>query len=293
MSKKLRQLLLAVALCPAALPAHGFELNFNDIGTALEIGEAVVKGVQDITPEQEYYLGRAVAARLLERYPLQRQSRRDRYLNEIGTYLARFSTQPETFGGYRFAVVDSNEVNAFAAPGGLILITRALYRTAENEDQLAAVLAHEIAHVALRHGMNAIQQSNLTQAGVLIGKEYARREGAGDLARVDELVGLFGTSVEDVVHTMAVSGYSQGQEFDADRAALEMLYRSGYNPEALAGFLRNLAAKTGAMATQGFGATHPAASARLTRVEQAIETTGLAGETSARREARYRQRSGT
>ncbi len=75
----------------------------------------------------------------------------------LGQSLVIFSDRPETFGGYHFLLLDSNEINAFAAPGGLILVTRGMLQCCANEDELAAVLAHEIAHVEKKHGLTAIK----------------------------------------------------------------------------------------------------------------------------------------
>jgi predicted Zn-dependent protease len=291
-----RKLLIAAAFglgLGTTAASHAFD--FGSIVSAVKVGEAVVKGVEDLTPEQEHYLGRAVAARMLASYPPVGQSRKDGYLNEIGNYLATFSTLPETFGGYHFALVDSNEINAFAAPGGTILITRGLYQQARNEDQLAAVLAHEIAHVALRHGLSAIQQSNLAKAGTIIGKEVVKHKAGSDLAQVEQLTGVFGSSVEDIVTNMAESGYSKGQEFDADSEALRILHAAGYNPQGLSALLGHLVsaekeAAAAGLKPVGFFATHPQASERLARVDGAISDYRLATSPSEKRDKRFARR---
>jgi predicted Zn-dependent protease len=102
------------------------------------------KTFQDITPEQEYYVGRTVAATVLTQYKPLAKEDLNGYLNRIGQSLAQFSTRPETFGGYHFMALDSDEINAFAAPCGVDRPRAACRNAARNEDQLAAVLAHEI-----------------------------------------------------------------------------------------------------------------------------------------------------
>jgi predicted Zn-dependent protease len=92
------------------------------------VGSAVTKTFQDITPEQEYYIGRTVAATVLAGYKPKDSDDLNGYVNRVGQSLAQFSTKPETFGGYHFLVLDSDEINAFAAPGGLVLVTRGLLR---------------------------------------------------------------------------------------------------------------------------------------------------------------------
>lgn len=246
-----------------------------------EAAGSLRKGVEDLTPEEEYYIGRAVAAQLLASYYPVKNRRLTQYLNQVGGYLAEFSGRPETFAGYHFQLITSDEVNAFAAPGGFILVTTGLFRLLESEDQLAAVLAHEIGHVNLLHGLGAIQQANLTQAYLLIGKAVVS-EGAG--SDIGALAGVFGASVDDIVSRMAVSGYSREQEYAADRFAVELLYRSGYDPAALGEFLRTLAQRGG---KGGFFSTHPPAAERLQRVEQELMATPGAPDKEAMRRERF------
>jgi predicted Zn-dependent protease len=102
------------------------------------------EAARPINDSEEYYVGRAVAARLLSKYPLCQNVKLTAYVNEVGEAVARKSSRPRTFRGYHFAVLETPEVNAFACPGGTIFITKGLVQTCDNEDQLAAVLAHEV-----------------------------------------------------------------------------------------------------------------------------------------------------
>ncbi len=295
-----RKLLIAAAFglgLGTTAASHAFD--FGSIVSAVKVGEAVVKGVEDLTPEQEHYLGRAVAARMLASYPPVGQSRKDGYLNEIGNYLATFSTLPETFGGYHFALVDSNEINAFAAPGGTILITRGLYQQARNEDQLAAVerdsrvsgTTGDAPDLALLVDGEAAER----EQGIIIGKEVVKHKAGSDLAQVEQLTGVFGSSVEDIVTNMAESGYSKGQEFDADSEALRILHAAGYNPQGLSALLGHLVsaekeAAAAGLKPVGFFATHPQASERLARVDGAISDYRLATSPSEKRDKRFARR---
>ena len=101
-------------------------LSSDQAASINKAGKAVSKTFDDITPEQEYYIGRTVAATCLSRYKAQDDARLNAYLNLLGQTLSRFSSRPETFGGYHFLLLRSNDINAFAAPGGLILVTRGL-----------------------------------------------------------------------------------------------------------------------------------------------------------------------
>lgn len=235
--------------------------------------QAVDKSWQDLTPEQEYYIGRAVAAQVLQTYrPLDRPQAND-YLNLLGQSLAVFSRRPETFGGYHFLLLDSDEINAFAAPGGLVLVTRGMLRCCGNEDELAAVLAHEICHVELKHGLSAIKQGRLTEAFTIIASESAKQMGGEDLASLTE---AFEGSVSDVVMTLTTSGYSRKQERSADAAAVELLQRAGYPAAAMIAMLDRMDERLADAGGLGFAKTHPSAKSRA----DALRTT-VAGAESA------------
>lgn len=264
----------------------------KDIGSYLELGGKVLtnlrKGVEDLTPEEEYYIGRTVAARVLGQYRPMNQARVNSYLNELGGYLARFSRRPETFAGYHFQLIESPEINAFAAPGGFILVTTGLYRSLTNEEQLAAVLAHEIAHVTLEHGLAAIKTANLTQAFTLIGQAYLDEKTGGKVSALSKLTSVFGKSVDDIVNQMVISGYSQGQELNADAEALRILRQSGYNPLGLGEFLKTLekgAGKQGA----GFYVTHPPAAKRLEAANALVNKNAWQAEDGAARSQRFQK----
>jgi len=216
--------------------------------------------VRPMTDREEYYVGRAVAATVLGQYRLYRDDRLNLYLNQVGQALALASDRPLTYGGYHFAVLDSDEVNALACPGGTILITRGMLDRARNEEELAAILAHEIAHVNHKDGVNAIQRSRWVQAATALGADAARQLGQGQL---DELASVFEGSVGDVVKTLLVNGYSRADELAADQSAMIIMVRLGYDPNGLTDYLARLAQEQGAGARQGFFATHPGMGDRL------------------------------
>lgn len=218
---------------------------------------------RDITPEQEYYIGRAVGATLVSRYKPWRREAADQYLNVMGQALAQFSDLPQTFGGYRFLVLDSDEVNAFAAPGGLIFVTRGLLNCCPDEDSVAAVLAHEIGHIQNKHGLQSIQKSRLTSAFALLGTESVKSYGAAELST---LVGAFEGSIQDTVTTLVNNGYSRAFEAEADAAAVAILQRSGYRPAALVTMLGEMKKRLKPGAA-GFGKTHPAPDDRISEIQ--------------------------
>jgi predicted Zn-dependent protease len=169
------------------------------------------KAFKSFTPEQEYYLGRSVAANLLKRYPPHDAPQLTRYINLIGQSLAQASDRPATFAGYHFLVLDSDEVNAFAAPGGLIFVSREMLRLCQSEDEIAAVLAHEIIHVQEQHGIKAIRKKYRDEALLALGGAALSVQGAGGTS----LKALFDLSVSDVLSTLLEKGYSRAAEKQA------------------------------------------------------------------------------
>jgi len=229
----------------------------------------VTKAVQasrEITDSEEYYLGRAVAARILTQYPLYQNHQITTYVNEVGQTVARKSSRPETFRGYHFAVLDTDEINAFACPGGTIFITRGLLNSCATEDQLAAVLAHEVAHVANKDGVNSISKARWTEVWTAMGAEAVRQYGgvAGNL------INLFEGSIDDVFKTLVVNGYSRTAEMAADAGAVDTLTKAGYNPQALADLLEQMMAR-GKSGSGGIFTTHPPTSDRLAQVKAMIK----------------------
>jgi len=224
------------------------------------------KAFEQITPEQEYYIGRAVGATVLSSYKLQtNKPAMTNYVNKICNALVINTDRPEIYNGYHVNILDSDEINAFATPGGHIFVTRGLIGCAESEDALAAVIAHEVAHIQLQHGLKAIKNSRVTKAL----SDTAATGGAAagyDLAEVTE---TFGISVDEIVATMMKNGYSQKQEFEADSAAMAFLSLAGYEPSALLDMLgvleKNQSGRPG-----GFNKTHPTPTQRITNAKKTV-----------------------
>ena len=223
-----------------------------------------VQASREISDSEEYYVGRAVAARILSTYPLYRNLAVTEYVNEVGQTVARKSPRPNTFKGYHFAVLDTEELNAFACPGGTIFITRGLLATCANEDELAAVLAHEVTHVVDKDGINSISKARWTEVWTSMGAEAARQYGgvAGNL------VNLFEGSIDDVFKALVVNGYSRSAEYAADAGSVKISTAAGYDPGALARVLAKIQAKEKPGAG-GFYKTHPPANERLAKVKGA------------------------
>ncbi|MCP4291656.1 MAG: M48 family metalloprotease [bacterium] len=228
--------------------------------------DAIDLTFKGISPQQEYYIGRAVAARLLSDYPPLKDHERNRYLNQLGQTLAMASDRPETFSGYHFLMIDTDEINAFAAPGGLILISRGMVDLCNSEDELAAVLAHEISHVVQKHGLKAIKKSRLTSALTILATEGARTFGGSDLK---QLVTDYEGSIDDITSTLVISGYSRGQEEEADRTAIVIMERVGYDPKALTRMLAEMKNRIHSDGP-GFAKTHPDPQDRIDSIRPAL-----------------------
>lgn len=244
------------------LAATGF-VSQGQADTLLKTTEKLGGAIQEITPEQEYYIGRTVGATILQTYPLYEDQAATQYVNLLGQSLLKLAGAGETFAGYHFVILDSPEINAFAAPGGFIFTTRGMLRLCANEEMAAAVLAHEIAHVELKHGMQAIKTSRFTSAASLLAMEGANSVGT---PQFQELTNIFGESIRDSVTTLVDTGYSRSSELAADRMASRFLETSGYQTAALVFLLESMDKTDRSAGGGGFFKTHPAPIDRVNEI---------------------------
>lgn len=237
-----------------------------------------------LDPEQEYYLGRSVAAQLMTDYKPWNNAAANNYINLVGRCVSCASGLPETFGGYHFQILDSDELNAFSAPGGLILITRGMLRCCKTEDELAAVLAHEVGHTSTRHGVRSIKGSRVTSLATMVGVEAVRHEGNDNLVK---LVNIFEGSLDDVTNTLVTSGYSRSYEREADAEASKMMAKVGYDPRALVSLLETMDSRLTPGGTD-FARTHPTPESRIKDLEKILPAAVTASGT-ATRQRRFNQ----
>lgn len=226
---------------------------------------AVSKAVEEFTPEQEYYIGRSVGAVILTRYQPYTNPPSNEYLNLVGQTLAQVSDMPEIFRGYRILVLNSDEINAFATPGGHIFITRGLLRCCRTEDAVAAILAHEIGHIQLKHGIQAINKARVTDALNTIATESVRVLAPNEVSKFTE---TFGGVITDITN-MINGGYSRSFEYAADEAAQTILRRLGYDPNGLVEMLMIMGKKL-KQGDAGFARTHPAPQDRIDEVQRKL-----------------------
>ncbi|MHC5009809.1 MAG: M48 family metalloprotease [Planctomycetota bacterium] len=223
---------------------------------------------EKFTPEQEYYLGRAVAANAIAKYGLDPDEGRRTYVRLVGDAVVRLSTRiPSTFGGYHFDVLNTDEVNGISGPGGFVLLTRGAVEACATEDQLAAMISHELAHVSQKHGEKTLRQgrqfksfiSGLTQTG-------AAAAGANDSRLAAGLVKFFGEVVGEMSRTAMEHGYGRDAEFAADLEGTYLLVDVYYDPVALRDVLTALGTRPGAHG----GATHASPAARAQALGPAL-----------------------
>jgi predicted Zn-dependent protease len=242
--------------------------NTQDLaGNALDFMDKAINSTDDeMTMADAYYLGRAVAANILAVYkPYTKNPELTGYLNRICQTIAVNSPQPEMFNGYHVIILDSPEFNAFATPGGHILITKGLVDAASSEEMLAAVIAHEFAHILLSHGVKSIADMRLNNE-----LSATADRAAGIAARESQEAAravLFRNSVTQLVDAMMKNGYSQAQEFEADSTAMTLLAAAGYNPGALVELLKVLQRSQGSQ-KGGYNSTHPSPAERLINAER-------------------------
>ena len=223
-----------------------------------------------ITDEEEQQIGAAVSERVRVRYGVVQDAAVHRYVSLVGTVLAQASSRPNI--PYRFIVLDTDGVNAFAAPGGFIHITRGALGLMSNEAELADVIAHELIHVTNKHTIRAIQKGKAFQIGA--------DETIGDRAVFNRLV--------DVTTEAVLAGFGRDEEMESDREGLRLANKVGYDPNGLSAFLVRLSERNKSTTQkQGLFASHPEMQERLNRIAKQIAAERLTANATV--EARYRR----
>jgi predicted Zn-dependent protease len=211
----------------------------------------------EVPLEDEVAIGREVAGNLLGAAPLVKDAGLQRYVNRVGRWVAAQSGRPDL--KWTFGVIESNDINAFAAPGGYIFITRGLYVRLRDEAELAGVLGHEIGHVQQKHHLKVIQKQQLLG----VGTELLQKE-MGDERTMQRLIG----SGAEIL----ARGLDKSAEFEADRIGVVLAARAGYDPYGLPSVLQTI----GAASTASSGSvallfkTHPHPDERLAALGEAM-----------------------
>lgn len=217
----------------------------------------VLSSGKEIDYEAERTIGEALALESMQRFgrPVDNEGLQN-YVNLVGAVVARSSLRSTI--PYHFTVLDSPVQNAFAAPGGVIFISKALLSILADEAELAAVLAHEVGHVAAKHALKSTQRAQFFQG---VGTIAAATSGS----RGKEYQALIG----DLQSTLFDRGLDKGMEFEADLAAMETAYRAGYNPLAMIRVLEKLKKLEASSVKKGsWFSTHPPLNERIARLKR-------------------------
>ncbi len=264
-------------------------LGSDELESAVTVYQAFDEANREITETEEYYIGRAVAANILASSTPMFDWDAVFYVNEVGAVIAGFSPKPFTYGGWHFMILDDQGINALSCPGGIVLLNKGLCDLAVNEDELAAILAHEAAHIALSHGIQSVEKAKFSSAWTTLGHEGAQHLGSDD---VQELSENYGDVVDDITMNLVTRGYSRDSEQQADSLAVHILASAGYDPMALVTLLNRMDELT-ETSGPGFWQTHPAPSDRVQWIMDEIENSSLASPPSgeiAVRTARFAER---
>jgi len=266
-------ILLAVLLSISSLTALAFDLE----GTLKDAIKEKVKTGKEAEPEkkpetksesepafnlrspsqaEEIQLGRQITGNLLGAAPLVKDAALQKYVNEIGRWVASQSERPDL--PWHFGVIESEDINAFAAPGGYVIITKGLYRKLENEAQLAGILGHEISHVVRKHHLRLLQKTQLLNIGA---KLLGTKLGKGD----DTVQKVIGNGAE-----ILARGLDKDAEYEADRMGVILAARSGYEPFGLPEVLQSISETGNTSRVQLLYKTHPHPDDRLLRLGDAI-----------------------
>lgn len=249
-------LLLSTAIALAvSLPAKAFDFDkLRGVGEKLKPLNEKLKPLKETSENDEITLGKDVAANLLGASPLVKDPALQAYVNKIGMWIAQHTSRPNL--PWRFGVLDTNSVNAFATPGGYVFITRGMLLRMRDESELAGVLAHEISHVIEKHALNTMRKGKLVDmASDALSRnkpEYAKLVSAGT--------------------EIFARGLDKEDEFAADRMGVVLAARAGYDPYGLPATLQTLSSinpKDDAVSLMF--KTHPDSEKRLELVSNAME----------------------
>lgn len=244
----MKQLVAAVAFVAMAAPAYG------QLG-AINKGLKRAQQIQDLTisDAEEQQIGADVSGKIRARFGVVQDKAVHQYVTSVGLLLAQSSGRPTL--PWRFIVLDTDGVNAFASPGGFVHITRGALALIENEAELACVLGHEITHITEKHTTNAIRKSKAVQIGA--------DEAGGNKGRLVQA--LAGKVYEMVIE----NSFDRGDERESDEEGVKLAARAGYAAGGLAHFLQRLADRNkGQKERNGLFASHPETKDRIEKIRK-------------------------
>jgi predicted Zn-dependent protease len=224
-------------------------------GSVLGRSAGTLGETSQLKEKDELAMGETVAATVTSQYPIVKDSKLNQYVAMVGLTLANSTKRPD--GNWLFAVVESDQVNAFSGPDGFILVTRGAIAQMRDEAELAGVLAHEITHVLDSHGLEAAKKAGYTSA-------------LANLANLNERSSAFSDLAGGVADTVLKKGYDRKQEDEADEGAVKLVYATGYDPNSYLHFIQRIAQQQHG-GGGGVMSTHPGAAERATKIAAEIQ----------------------
>ncbi len=271
----IRWLLMLLVFCTAAfsftlqIHAHEFRLRANHIFWKN----------QEAGTEKEIDFGRGVAAKILGKYPIYKDEEKVNYVSQIGTGISAQLGRPEL--RYYFGILDTEDINGYAAPGGYIFVTTGALKLMRNEAQLAGVLAHELAHIDQKH---IVKQLNLQSSDRSLTSGIAQILGGATLSAKIALERL-----NDLAFKMLMEeGLSKKDEADADQKALEMLISTGYEPQSYLDYLLSLNPHLEQGQAKVLSKTHPTINTRTKLLSEFISRHDLDSIQGKKNEKRFK-----
>jgi predicted Zn-dependent protease len=245
-----RLVVIATLTAPLVLVSPA-SAQFGSLGKALGKAQQLHDELT-FTEAEEIQLGRDISAKLRDKYGVVQDPAVHKYVTLVGTVLAQASSRPKL--PWTFIVLDTDGINAFAAPGGFVHITRGALALIQNEAELADVLGHEISHVTEKHTLNAITKSK----AISLGAQATRSE-------------ILTQATDRGYEILLENKYDRGDELDADKVGVTLANRVGYAPTGLAAFLTRLNDRNkGLKEPSGLFASHPETEARVTALSKVI-----------------------
>ena len=243
----------AIAGCSSGSGIQFKNVDFGNVAKS-------VGNLREVKEPDEIKIGQSMTETLLGARPLYNDPELQRYVNEVGLWIAQQSDRPNL--PWHFGVNDSDYINAFAAPGGFIIVTKGMIKQLRNEAELAGVLGHEIAHVNQKHHLIALRKSAFAE---LLSEGAA----AGNDKKRSDLVKILSVPTKELY----ARGLDKSDEFEADRMGVVFATRAGYDPYGLPAVLTTLATadpKDGYLKL--LFKTHPLPQARLDALAPGLGT---------------------
>jgi len=286
----MKRLVIAAALALGTGPALAI-----DFGKIIDLGRQVATqpSAKEFSQEDEIALGEAATASFLGASPLHPDASLQRYVNRVGRWIALHSDRPDL--PWTFSVIDTETINAFALPGGSIIVSSGLLKRLGSESELAGVLAHEIAHVVKKHQLKAIQSGMQADFWKNVGTSVAADRVKIGGGAVGSTVGSMAKPyILDAAGNLIKDGFflrplDRGLETEADQLAIVLATRAGYDPYGLVGALQMLAQYKGGGDAASVFSTHPSATDRIAELEKFVPTMEPYTKQPQLLEARYRQ----